>query len=72
MPMLRPGLTNNHITRLDLSWLPASIADPASAHLDFKYLSAFVCVPVGTGAGREEDVVEHYLLGIGGGAIAVD
>jgi len=65
MPMLSACLTNDRVSRVDLSRLSTFVTDPAATHLDFEDLTSFMGVPVSAGARREEDVVEHYFVGIG-------
>ncbi len=68
MPMRRPGLTNNHISRANPPGLPTFVANPATPSLDFENLPAFVRVPECAGAGEEGDVVAHD----SGGGVDVD
>lgn len=65
VPVLGASLANDHVPRVNLPWLSTLVTDPAAAHLHFENLTSLVSVPVCTGAWGEEDMVEHYLVGIG-------
>lgn len=63
VPVDRPRWRPHNIPDVQPLRLSSLVADPATAGLDLEDLAVLVMVPVGTGAGREHDVVHLGAVG---------